>query len=153
MLRLERGEKVLAHAPTRGGSVVVTTGHALYVPDGGGGFTRVPWERVLRASWQGDWLHVWGDDAEHHVRLVEPGSVPEVVQERVTSTMVVSRHFDLEKGGVRIVGRRATHERPSPAREELMWAMVFDDEADPEDPAARAEAEQLLKAVRRQVGL
>ena len=133
--------------------MVVSTGHALYVPDGGGGFTRVPWERVLRASWQGDWLHVWGDDAEHHVRLVEPGSVPEVVQERVTSTMVVSRHFDLEKGGVRIVGRRATHERPSPAREELMWAMVFDDEADPEDPAARAEAEQLLKAVRRQVGL
>lgn len=153
LLQLERGEKVLAYAGTRGGSKVVATGHALHVPDGAGGFTRVPWERVLRAAWQGDLLHVWSDDAEYRVRLVEAGSVPEVVQERVTSTVVVSRHFDLGPGGVRIVGRRPTHDRPSPAREELRWAMVFDDGTDPDDPGVRAKAEQLLRAVRRQVGL
>lgn len=144
---------MLAHASTRGGSLVVATGRALHVPDGSGGFTRVPWEKVLRATWQGDRLHVWGDDAEYQIRLVEPGSVPEVVQERVTSTVVVSRHFDLGSGGVRVVGRRPTHERPSPAREELRWAMVFDQGTDPDDPGVRAKAEQLLQAVRRQVGL
>ncbi|WP_344244286.1 hypothetical protein [Actinocorallia libanotica] len=158
LLRLERGEKVLAHASTRGGSVVAATGHALHVPDGRGGFTRVPWEKVLRASWQGDRLHVQGDDTDYQVRLVAPGSVPEVVQERVTSTVVVSRHFDLEPGtvdggGVRIVGRRPTHDRPSPSREELLWAMVFDEGVDSDDPKVRAKAEQLLQAVRRQVGL
>lgn len=153
LLDLERGERVLAHAATRGGSVVVTTAWALYVPDGSGGFTRVPWERVLRASWQGEWLHVWEDDGEHHVRLDAPGSVPEVVQERVTSTVVVSRHFDLGDGGVRIVGRRPTHARPSPARDELRWALVFDEGVDAADPGVKAKAEQLLQALRRQVGL
>ncbi len=152
-LELERGERVLAHAATRGGSVVVATRDALHVPDGAGGFVRLPWERVLRASWEGDALHVWGDDGEHRVRLVDPGSVPEVVQERVTSTVVVSRHFDLGDGGVRIVGRRPARERPSPARGELLWAMVFDDGVDPDEPGVRAKAEQLLHAVRRQVGL
>ncbi|WP_344839540.1 hypothetical protein [Actinocorallia longicatena] len=153
MLALERGERVLAHASTRGGAHVVATGVALHVPDGGGGFVRVPWERVLGATWSDSWLHVRGDDGEHHVRLDDAGSVPEVVQERVTATVVVSRHFALPGGGVRIVGRRAPRSKPSAARDELLWTLVFDEGLDQDDPGLRAGAEQLLEALRRQTGL
>ncbi|MDX6744710.1 hypothetical protein [Actinocorallia sp. A-T 12471] len=153
-LGLERGERVLAVAGTRGGSRVVVTRYALFVPDGEGGFRRVPWEKVLRASWNGEWLHVWGDEGEHHVRLTEPGSVPEVVQERVTSTVVVSRYFAFgDDGGVRVVGRKATHGKPSPAPDGLLWSLVYDDGLDASDPGVKNKAEQLLLAVRREIGL
>ncbi|MCD0451088.1 hypothetical protein LO762_18065 [Actinocorallia sp. API 0066] len=153
-LRLERGERVLAMAGTRGGSHVVVTRYALYVPDGEDGLVRVPWEKVLRASWNDEWLHVWADEAEYHVRLTEPGAVPSVVQERVTSTVVVSRYFTFgDDGGVRIVGRRATHDRPSPAPDGLLWSLVYDADLDSTDPGVKNKAEQLLLAVRREVGL
>ncbi|MEO5874645.1 MAG: hypothetical protein ABIS86_21470 [Streptosporangiaceae bacterium] len=152
-LHLPRGERTLAHAATRGGSHVIATPLALYVPDGEGGFSRLPWEQVLQVSWREEWLHVTGDDGEHHLRLTEPGTVPEVVHERVTATVVVSRHYSLPGGGVRIVGRRPPRSRPSAARDELLWSMVFDDGLDPADPGRQAQAEQLLEALRRQTGL
>lgn len=151
LLDLTRGERILAHAATGGGSHVVTTGQALHLPDGEGGFRRLPWEHILHASWSEQWLHVRADDGEHHIRLTEPGSVPEVVQERVTATVVVSKHFDLPAGGVRIVGRRPPKAKPSPARDELLWTLVFDEDKD--DAGLRAQAEQVLEALRRQVGM
>ncbi|GAB3652070.1 hypothetical protein GCM10027589_09280 [Actinocorallia lasiicapitis] len=152
-LELHRGERALAHAATRGGSHVVATGVALHLPDGDGGYVRLPWETVLGASWQDSWLHVRADDGEHHVRLDGAGSVPEVVQERVTATVVVNQRFTLPEGGVRIVGRRPPKSKPSPARDELLWTLVFDDGLDSADPGLRAHAEQLLEALRRQIGL
>jgi hypothetical protein len=152
-LHLPRGERALAHAATRGGSHVIATPLALYFPDGAGGFARLPWEQVLQASWRDEWLHVTGDDGEHHLRLSEAGAIPEVVHERVTATVVVSRHYSLPAGGVRIVGRRPPRSKPSPARDELLWTLVFDDGLDSAHPGLQAQAEQLLEALRRQTGL
>lgn len=149
-LELPRGERPLATAPTRGGSFVVATRAALHVPAPDGAFVRLPWERVDRASWEGGWLHVFeaAGGPEHHVRLTEPGSVPEIVRERVTSTVVADHQATLPGGGkVRITGRRA------PGTGELRWAFVFDAGLDPDDPGLRAQAEQILEDLRRQTGL
>lgn len=148
-LALERGEHVLAHATTREGAYVVATDAALHLPLPDG-FVRLPWERIERASWQDGRLHVWeGNRAgEHHLRLTEPGSVPETVQERVTSTIVVNHHATLSGGaGVRIVGRRA------PTGDGVRWTFVFDAGLDPNDPGLRAQAELVLETLRRQTGL
>ncbi|MGH3392378.1 MAG: hypothetical protein ACRDOO_26205 [Actinomadura sp.] len=156
-LALGRGERVLAHAPTRGGSHVVATSAALYVPvprapdeEGHTALLRLPWERIEHAAWRDGWLHVHESDreAEHHLRLTEPGSVPEAVRERITSTVVVDHPARLPGGGrVRITGRRTAE------GDELRWAFVFEAGLDPADPGLRAQAEQLLEELRRQTGL
>ena len=61
-LSLTRGERVLAHAATAGGSHVAATGLALHLPDGEGGFVRLPWEQVLHAAWRDGSLTVRADD-------------------------------------------------------------------------------------------
>jgi hypothetical protein len=139
---------VLAHATTRDGSHVVATAAALYVPDEG--FVRLPWERIEQGSWRDGWLHIRevGRAGEHHLRLTEPGAVPETVQERVTATIAINRHEKLpEGGGVRIVGRRP------PRGDAIRWTFVFDAGLDPDDPGLRAQAEQILENLRRQTGL
>ncbi|WP_242901724.1 hypothetical protein [Actinomadura terrae] len=147
---LERGERVLASAPTRGGSHVTATTTALHLPTPEGGFTRVPWERVDHASWKDGWLHVQetSGGAEHHVRLTDPGSVPETVRERVTATVAVSHQARLPGGGkVRIAGRRPA------TGGDVRWSFVFEAGLDPDDSGLRAQAEQLLEDLRRQTGL
>ena len=149
-LALERGERVLAAAPTRGGSYVTATVLALHVPTPSGGFTRIPWERVDHATWKDGWLHVkeTSGGGEHHVRLTDPGSVPETVRERVTATIAVTHQAALPGGGkVRIAGRRPA------AGGDVRWTFVFDAGLDPSDPGLRAQAEQILEDLRRQTGL
>jgi hypothetical protein len=147
-LVVERGEKVLAQAATRAGSAVVATNGALYVP-AGEEFWRLPWEQVDWAGWKDGWLHVRRTGGEErHIRLDEAGSVPEVVRDRVTATVVASRHFALPGGGVRIVGRR-----PARGEGELSWSFVFDAGMDADDPGLQALAEQGLAEFRAQMGL
>ncbi|WP_018654976.1 hypothetical protein [Actinomadura flavalba] len=149
-LVLEKGERPLAHAPTRGGSYVVATSLALHMPTPGGGLTRIPWERVDHAAWRDGRLHVRESSGgpEHQVGLTDPRSLPETVQERVTSTIVLSQTAPLRGGGaVRIAARRA------PAGGTVRWTLVFEAGTDPSDPALRAEAEQILAGLREQTGL
>jgi hypothetical protein len=149
-LELARGERPLAFAPTRGGSYVVATGVALHLPTGDGGFVRLPWERIDRATWEKGRLavHETSGGPVHHIGLTDPGSVPETIRERVTSTIVVNHPATLPGGGrLRITGRR------SPATGELRWSFVFEAGLDPDDPGLRAQAEQLLEDLRRQTGL
>jgi hypothetical protein len=142
-LALEKGERVLAV-----GGRTVATDTALHFP-GGGGFTRLPWERVEQAAWKDGLLVVREvGGVRHAVRLADPGAVPETVRERVTATVVVSTHVKLPGGGVRIAARR-----PAKGSGELRWTFVFDTGLDPADPGLLAEAEQALEEIRRQTGL
>ena len=148
-LGLARGEHVLARAATRDGSYVVATDRALYLP-GAGEFVRLAWERVEQAAWQDGWLHVRENAGagEHHVRLTDPGSVPETVQERVTATIVVNHPATLPGGArIRIVGRRP------PGGDAVRWTVVFAAGLDPADPELRAEAAKVLAGLRDQTGL
>lgn len=155
VLALERGERVLAAAPTRGGSYAVATSTALHLPvpraeDGGLRFVRVPWQRIEHASWKEGRLRVQevAGGARHLVALNEPGSVPETVRERVTSTVVADHRATLPGGGtVRITGRRG------PGEQTVKWSLIFDAELDPNDPPLRAQAERLLQELRDRTGL
>ncbi|RAY12111.1 hypothetical protein DPM19_27660 [Actinomadura craniellae] len=147
-LDLARGERVLAHAPTRGGSHVVATTTALHLPTAEGGFTRLPWEGIDHAQWENGRLHVHEPDGEHHVGLTDPGSVPETVRERITATVVTDHEAKLPGGGrVRIAGRRAI------GGDRVQWNMIFEPGMDPSDPGLRAQAEQVLADLRRRTGL
>ncbi len=142
-MTLENGERVLAV-----GGRTVATNAALHF-HGPDGVTRLPWERVDQAVWKDGLLIVREvGGARHNVPLAEPGSVPETVRERVTSTVVVSSRVKLSRGGVRIAARR-----PARGNGDLKWTFVFDAGLDPADPGLLAEAEQALEDLRRQTGL
>jgi hypothetical protein len=151
-LDLDRGERVLAVARTRGDTVVAATDTALHLPaaEGEHRHRRLPWELIDHARWDSGFLSVRETSGERHrLALSEPGSVPEAVQERITATVVFSSYHRLAaRGGVRIVGRRAPAESGA-----VNWTFVFDSGLDPADPGLRAEAEQRLEDLRRQTGL
>lgn len=140
----------MSHAPTGDGSHVVATDRALHLPGG----VRIAWERVEHAEWRSGGLHVRetaprGEAVpEHHVRVEEPRTLPEVVRERVSASIVVNQYVHLDaKRGLRIVGRRR------PDADVVAWSLVFDGSLDPTDPDVRARAERLLADVQRQTGL
>lgn len=148
-LQTEPGERVLAHAATADGGYLVATDRALHLPGG----ARLPWHRVDHARWDEHGLVVAGTDGtSHRVAVPEPGLLPETVKERVTWSIVASRHVRLgDRGGVRLVARRVP---ASPDREwGLEWDLVFDQGLDPADPGLRALAEQALEDVRRNLGV
>ena len=78
---------------------------------------------------------------QRHV-LREAGDLPAVLRSRVDQTVVTSQRHPLPTGGaVLLVARRV----PGQAARE--WTVVFDDDADREDPAARQVARERLAAV------
>lgn len=148
-LPLAAGERVLAYAAADGGYLVATD-RALYLPSG----YRIGWEHVEHAGWQRGGVYVreivaLGEEpAEHYVGVTEPGALPDIVRDRVTSSIVINQHVRLtQQGGVRMVGRRR------PGSGEVVWNLVFDPELDARDPEVRARAERVLVEVRRQTGL
>jgi hypothetical protein len=101
-------------------------------PDGGGSFTVVP----LAELEPGVQTRL---PATRHV-LADRGDLPAVVRRRVDQTVVASRRSLLPNGGsVLLVARRI----PGQAARE--WTVVFDDEADRNDPASREVARQKLE--------
>ncbi len=142
---LEPGERVLVHARTPDGTYVVATDRALRLP----GEEPLPWYRIDRAMWDEEGLRIVATDgAERWLALPEPGRLPEAVRERVTSSILASRHVSLgNRGGVRLVARRV------PGQDTAEWEFVFDPGLDPADPGLRAAAEQALEELRRNLGV
>jgi hypothetical protein len=129
---------------------VVVTAAALYVPDRSG-HRRLPFDQVASAVWSDDTLEVVlvGPARESfRVRLDEPGEVPPVVRERVTSSIVLSEHVLLEGPlGALITARRV------PGRDGLRWSVVFDAGLDPSDPALRLKADAAIVELRSSTGV
>ena len=149
---LEPGERVLTVSRDRGGDPVIATDRSLLVPTPEGGRLRLAWEQVAKATWQdGELLvaevgDVTGPGRLHRLGLADPGLLPETVRERVTASIVVSRHVPLAgKAGVLVAGRR----RPGSA--ELTWTITFDPGVDHTDPELLARAEAALAGLRAQV--
>jgi hypothetical protein len=108
-------------------------GHAKWsaAADGGGSFSVTPLAEVEP-----------GVQARRPVRryvLADAGDLPATVRRRVDETVLASQRASLPGGGgVLLVARRIPGQ---PARE---WTVVFDDDADRADPAAREVARQKL---------
>ena len=147
------GERVLAWLPSVGSSLVATD-RTLLLPEGTTP-ERVPWDRVLHASWDATSLRITVQDpsggrpTELRVPVLEDhGSLPEVVRERVKASIVVQHHVELHgEQGARIVARR------TPGDTVLRWSVVFDPGLDPSDPVLRALADEALAALRGSLGV
>lgn len=141
----------------RGEGWLVATSRGLRtVPAGPGGeIPLLPWYQVGRAKWTatsdggGSFAVTALTEVEPGVQarlpeeryvLTDAGDLPATVRRRVDQTVVASRRSPLRgRGGVLLVARRV----PGQAARE--WSVVFDDDADRTDPAAREVARQKLE--------
>ncbi len=145
---LVTGERRLAWALTGTGVPLVATPSGLYV-----GAERLPWSQVERVVWRPPTLtlvevsEVQGSGRARSWELADDHRLAETVQAEVTSSIGWSDRRVLHpQGAVRLVGRRV------PGREVLAWQLVFERETDATDPHLRAQAEELLGALRRTIG-
>ena len=131
-------------------TIVVTTDRAMYAH---GYVDRLPWEQVLHASWEDPILEVVmldgrGSTEFLRITLDNAGSVPQVVFDRVTSTIVMRSRVELVgKRGATLVARR---DRES---DEVRWEVVFDAGIDPTSPEFRARADEHLTWLRESAGI
>ena len=154
-------ERVLAWGVLAHGGWLVATSRGLRtvpadlaLPDAGD-VAVLPWHEVGTARWaaagDGGTLTVVpltevepGVQArlapQRHV-LVEAGELPATLRTRVDQTVVTSQRHPLPAGGsVLLVARRV----PGQAARE--WTVVFDDDAERDDPVARESARERLAA-------
>lgn len=163
LLRRERppvdvdpGERPLAWAPVQAGAWVLGTRDALYLPG-----TRLPWEQVEAATWDRDRALLcvsevgsWGEPrTQHALTLADSGRAADrllqLVRERVTASIVLSRHVPITgRRGVRVVARRA----PS-GRSPVHWIFEYDAGVEPDDPFVQTAAAAALDTARDDLGL
>lgn len=142
--RLAADELLLATAPLVGGGHVVATSLGLWMPEPAGA-RRVSWHLVSKATWSGgalglveadetdtvDGVVLLADRPVRALRLVEPGKVPHVVHERVTSSVRSRHHRALPGGGAWFVQRKipgrdglVLQVRPDPGTDEATVRQV-----------------------------
>jgi hypothetical protein len=160
----DEDERVLAWGElVRGEGWLVATSRGLRrVPaglalDAAGEVGVLPWHEIGSARWSatadggGSFAVVALAEVEPGVQarqpavrhaLAEAGELPAVVRKRVDQTVLDSRRAPLPGGGaVLLVARRV------PGQAEREWTVVFDDDADRTDPAAREVARRKLADV------
>jgi hypothetical protein len=141
-------ERRLAWGLTDSGVPLVATASSLYVKD-----ERLPWTQVERVVWRPSTLtlietsEIEGAGRTRTWELAEDARLAETVRSRVTSSIGWSDRRALQpKGAVRLVGRR------TPGEDLLEWQLVFEAGTDLTDPGLRAQAEQMLDALRQTIG-
>lgn len=149
--RLGPRERLLVTARTKTGELVGGSERAFYLPDG----VVLGWHEIDQAQWVLDeerfdivTLPIDGGSQAYQVSLVEPGRMPELVRERVTSTIVVNQHVPLAgRRGVRIIARRV------PDQAELDWIAVYDSGVDSDDTEVRERVQGALAVLRTNLGV
>ena len=154
-LPLEQGERVLASTRATGDRWHVATGHALYIAEDVG-HRRIPWHRVDRAAWDRDAERLvvvevadFGQpEPRHTLEVTEPSRLLEVVRERVTASVLMTRHVPVAGSrGLKVVARRA------PAgSDEVQWSFWLDEGLEPDDPLVREAVERGLVEARAELG-
>jgi hypothetical protein len=157
-LPLAAGERPLAWATDSSGEWYVGTDRALYLPLDKG-HRRLPWEQIERADWQQetDVLAVVevveiGDfgaaETRTEIPVAEPGRLLELLQERVTKSVVSTSYTPLEgRRGLTVVARRS----PT-GRGPITWSYVLSRGLDPNDPQVVELLEQARAAAERELG-
>lgn len=155
-LPLEPGERVLAAAADDLGSWVVGTDRALHVP-APDGWRVLAWQRVDRAGWdrETERLEVvevadfGAPQPRHELALSDPSRLLDLVRDRVTASVLLTRHVPVAGSrGLKVVARRS----PT-GRGEVDWSCWLDDGLDPDDPEVRRAVQEGLAAGRSELGL
>lgn len=149
---LERGERVLADGLAADGTWLLgTRDHVVLVPGSPEPATRLPWERVENADWDRDAERLRIEEVGefgrvrpvHTFTMTEPRRLLQLIRERVTASVVLSRRVAITgKRGLTVVARR-----PPRGLGEITWACEYDAGIDPTDPfVAQAAAEGVRDA-------
>ncbi len=148
--RLERGERVLAHAPVVGDGELVASTEALYLPGG----RRVMWQDIDQARWSTDTFTFMEEGAGEHsvaLRPLDYRRLAETVAERVTATILVNRFVPFPRPdsstGFRLVARR------TPGGTEADWRVHLGEGVDPNDPALPDAVTDALAVLHDQMGV
>ena len=158
--RLRPGERVLAaavatgsqdHADLASDEVVGGTAGSLYLPDG----AVLGWNEIDQAVWHFDEsrleivsLPINGAARSYQIHLADPGRLPELVRERVTSSIVVNQHVPLAgRRGAKIIARRV------PDTDRLDWMAVYDAGIDGSDPEIKERIRAAVEVLRRDLGV
>ncbi len=150
-LGLAEGERVLAWSPLAGGGVAAATVAGLRVVTPRGQVVRRPWVEVDHAAWDQDsrTLAVWwvGSRRPTPLEVGEGSFLPEVVHERVRSSVVLTREVALPGG------RTATVALRKAADGTLSTQAVPGRGARMDDPETAALLQQAQAALRAEAGL
>ena len=85
----------------------------------------------------------------HRLALHDPRRLLDLVRERVTASVLLTRHVPVAGSrGIKVVARR------SPTRQgDVIWSTWLDDGLDPADPGVRRAVDEGLEAARAELGL
>jgi hypothetical protein len=154
-LPTEPGERALA-ATHVDGRWHVGTDRALYLRQDVD-WHRIPWERIDQASWDRDTERLvvvevadYGQpQPRHEVAMDDPGQLLELVRERVTASILLSRHVPVPGSrGLQVIARR------SPAAGgDVDWSVRLADSLDPADPEVARAVEAALAEARSELGV
>jgi hypothetical protein len=154
-LPTEPGERALA-ATRSDDAWLIGTERALYLRLDSD-WHRIPWERVDQATWDGDTERLvvievadYGQpQPRHEIAMDEPGQLLELVRERVTASVLLSRHVPVSGSrGLQVVARRSPV-----AGGEVDWSVRLADSLDPDDPQVARAIQQALADARAELGV
>ena len=155
-LELSPGERVLAAARDSDGRWHVGTDLALHLATTDG-VRRLPWQRIDRASWNPDDERLVvievADFGQPEPRtsfvVADPGNLLELVRERVTASVLLTRNVPVEGSrGLKVIARRAPN-----GTGEVDWSFWLDRRLDPSDPKVLEAAHRGLVEARSELGM
>lgn len=155
-LPTEAGERLLAATREATGRWIVGSDRALYAPRDDG-WHRMPWQQIDQATWDRDSeafvVVEIADYGQPQPRLefavAEPGQLLELVRERVTASVLLTRHVPMAGSqGLQVVARRAPV-----AGGEVDWSVRLGDSLDPSDPDVLRAVERALTDAKAELGV
>jgi hypothetical protein len=154
-LPLLEGERPLVGAVDELGRWYVGTTSGLFVPDGST-YRRIRWEAIERGEWDSDGGQLVVEEVadfgrpmpRHSARLEDAGRLLQLIRERVTASVVLTRYVPVAGNrGISVVGRRAPG-----AVGPVEWSFVVDPSLSPDDPRVRGAAERALAEAEYELG-
>ena len=155
-LPTEAGERLLAATRDATGRWLVGSDRALYVPHDDG-WHRMPWQQIDQATWdrESESLVVveiadYGQpQPRHEFAVAEPGQLLELVRERVTASVLLTRHVPVPGSqGLQLVARRAPV-----AGGVVDWSVRLAESLDPSDPDVLRAVERALTEAKADLGV
>ena len=149
---LANGERALVSATAGDGRRVVGTDRALHLGDG----RVLGWHQVDHARWDvtADVLEIvtlpegTTPPQTYRISIPDPGRLPELVRERVTSSILVTERIKLTgAAGARIVARRL------PGDAGVRWSVIYDDGVSGADPQVQAVTRAAVERLKTRWGV